>query len=458
VTRNRRLSARPAGVRAGLVAAVAGILASSYFVVSALAAPAIPAPAITSSPANPTTATTAAFTYSDSQSGVRFRCSFDGSGFTFCQPGGVRYTGLFDGSHTFSVEAYQRFSVSPATTYTWRVDTHGPAITLTFPRNDHVYGPATWAAGCPAAGICGSAADPSGVQSVAVAIYQSSSRRYWTGSAFSSSLPDFNPASGTTAWRYDFTPPQVGLYDIVVRATDDLGNLAWMLVRFRYDITMPPAPRITRQPANPSADASPEFEFTDRDWPHVRFWCSLDSGAVQPCTGDTDHDGDRNVEGERQYENLPPGQHCFAVYVTSEAGNRSAATTYRWTIEGASATFTVGGNLPDPLYPGTSEPLDLTFTNPSSSPITIAPGGVGSSNIAITTSQAGCAAANFEVSQGLTTSVTVPASQMTPVSLAGLSIPQADWPVITMIDTGSNQDACVGAPLTLTYSGIEATG
>jgi hypothetical protein len=42
------------------------------------------------------------------------------------------------------------------------------------------------------------------------------------------------------------------------------------------------------------------------------------------------------------------------------------------------------------------------------------------------------------------------------VSLSALRVPQDDWPVIEMIETNTNQDACQGARLTLTYSGIEA--
>ena len=33
-----------------------------------------------------------------------------------------------------------------------------------------------------------------------------------------------------------------------------------------------------------------------------------------------------------------------------------------------------------------------------------------------------------------------------------LAIPQHDWPVIAMIETHTNQDACAGATLTLHYS------
>jgi hypothetical protein len=120
-------------------------------------------------------------------------------------------------------------------------------------------------------------------------------------------------------------------------------------------------------------------------------------------------------------------------------------------------TFRVSGNLSSPLYPGATEPLDMTFTNPSSSAITIDSTDLTSSNISFGTNQPGCGSSNFQAT-GLGADVTIPADQFAPVSLSSLSVPQSDWPAITMIDTNANQDACEGAMLTLTYSGIEASG
>jgi hypothetical protein len=117
-----------------------------------------------------------------------------------------------------------------------------------------------------------------------------------------------------------------------------------------------------------------------------------------------------------------------------------------------SANFTISGNVPA-LYPGTSQKVNLVFTNPNPSPITVATGAVTTT---ISTTQAGCSAsANFAVTQGLTASVTVPASSTK--SLSDLGIAQANWPVVAMVETHTNQDACEGAPLTFTYSG-SATG
>jgi len=219
-----------------------------------------------------------------------------------------------------------------------------------------------------------------------------------------------------------------------------------------------PAPVITSGPANPSTSTRPEFRFTDANWPLVTFTCWLDSRAHRACNGDTDNDGNPAVEGEWQFSNIAPGPHCFSVYAQDTLRNVSPTTQYCWTIQARTRNFAVGGSLTSPLYPGVALPLNLTFTNPSRSKITIASGGVSASNIAITSAAPGCASSNFTVAQGLTTAVTIPARQITPRSLSSLGVPQADWPVIQMINTNTNQDACQGAKLTLTYSGIEATG
>ncbi len=334
-----------------------------------------------------------------------------------------------------------------------------PTVTTEFPSNGGVYNAAHWTAGCSPAGICGTA-NPNGsmITAVYVAIFQQSSGRYWTGSAFFSRFPEFNRATGTTAWNYAFTPPRDGNYTAYVEAVSHAGTSRTAVIDFSYDTKTPDAPSIIEHPANPTTSTSARFVFTDFGEGPLNFSCSLDSGPVAPCGGSSRRH-DFFASGEQRYFGLGIGPHCFYVYATDEAGNIGPKAQYCWTISRlGSSTFTVGGSITAPLYPGTSEPLDLTFTNPSSSAITIASGGVTGANIVITTNKVGCAGSNFSVSQGLTASVIVPASQITPVSLQTLAIPQANWPVIEMLETNTNQDACEGATLTLTYSGIEATG
>jgi hypothetical protein len=333
-----------------------------------------------------------------------------------------------------------------------------PSVTVTFPSNDGVYNLAHWTSGCAPAGICGTA-NPNGstITSVSVGIFQQSSGRYWTGSSFSSRFLVLNRATGTTTWHYPFTPPRDGDYSAYVQAASHAGTSRTTVIEFSYDTVLPGAPLIISHPANPTTSTSATFVFTEFSDDDLTFFCYLDAGSPARCSGDTDEHG-FILTGQQRYTGLAPGPHCFYVYATDRAGNTGPAAKYCWTISVlGSGTFTVGGSITTPLYPGTSQPLDLTFTNPGASPITIASGGVTGANIAITTNKVGCAGSNFTVSHGLTASVIVPANQLVPVSLQTLAIPQANWPVIAMLETHTNQDACEGATLTLTYSGIGAS-
>jgi hypothetical protein len=325
----------------------------------------------------------------------------------------------------------------------------GPTISVTFPANAGAYNAAGWAAGCSPAGICGTASAANGFSSVAVSIRQQSTGDYWNGSSFVAGSPIFNTATGTTSWNYSFTPPTESspdIYQVEAQVTDEQDNHADAVVSFTYQTAPPPAPVITVEPSNPTSSTGALFTFYDTET-GVTLWCSLDSSTASKC------------DGFYTASNLSVGQHCFAVYAVDPAGNQSPTTSYCWVISGDSPTFGVGGNLTTDLYPGTTEPLDMTFTNPSSVPIEIQPSGLTSSNIAVSTSDpTGCPASNFEVTQGLQAAITIPADTFTPVSLQQLDVSSSDWPAVEMVDTDTNQDACEGVTLTLTYSGIEASG
>jgi len=81
-----------------------------------------PAPVITSTPKNPTTQTSARFSFGDTQKGVTFLCQLDGTAFSTCYSP-TTYSGLNQGSHTFSVEAQDAAgNQSSATTFTWTIN------------------------------------------------------------------------------------------------------------------------------------------------------------------------------------------------------------------------------------------------------------------------------------------------------------------------------------------------
>jgi hypothetical protein len=97
--------------------------------------------------------------------------------------------------------------------------------------------------------------------------------------------------------------------------------------------------------------------------------------------------------------------------------------------------------------PGVSQPVDLTISNPF---------GFDLSVTAITThvgpaSRPDCGDGNLVVTRDFSGMVVVPAHATR--SLSGLNVPESQWPILTMPDTASNQDACTRATFQLTYTG-----
>jgi hypothetical protein len=64
-----------------------------------------PQTTLESRPADPSDSSTASFTYSSNELGSSFECALDGAAFSSCSPGGIAYSGLADGPHTFAVRA-----------------------------------------------------------------------------------------------------------------------------------------------------------------------------------------------------------------------------------------------------------------------------------------------------------------------------------------------------------------
>jgi hypothetical protein len=142
------------------------------------------------------------------------------------------------------------------------------------------------------------------------------------------------------------------------------------------------------------------------------------------------------------------------VEAIDAAGNASSTTKSCWTVTTtAGKPFTMTAVATQLFYPGTSQSLNISITNPNSGPIT-----VNSVSIAVnpTTSNPGCnGPTNLVVTHSLIGTVTVPAN--TTASLSTLGVPIADWPVLTMPNLPTNQDACQNVKFSLTLTG-SATG
>jgi hypothetical protein len=83
-----------------------------------------PDTSIVIAPANPSSSSDASFRYASSERDSRFECRLGGAAFSACDPGGVAYTGLRNGSYDFEVRAIDgagNLDSVPAS-YSWRVD------------------------------------------------------------------------------------------------------------------------------------------------------------------------------------------------------------------------------------------------------------------------------------------------------------------------------------------------
>lgn len=289
-----------------------------------------PTPTITSGPTGTVTATTATFGFTDTEPGVTFTCSLDGSAVPTCTSGAA-YPGLADGSHTFSVSASDAAgNTSAAATRTWTVDTSGPTNTITFPVDGASYTAADFTAGCSTGGtndVCGATSDGAGVATVRLSLQDLATGLYWNGGTFVGSEFMLTP-TGTTTWTYNLPAMTIpdGSYRVRVYATDTLGNQSAATSTISIDTVAPPRPTVTARPTDPSTSTGATFAFTDTE-AGVTFRCSLDGAAAVACTS------------PHTYSGLTDATHTFVVRAADAAGNLStAAPTETWVVDSTAPT------------------------------------------------------------------------------------------------------------------------
>ncbi len=90
------------------------------------------APQLTATPTNPSRSTSPSFSFTDTETGVTYRCSLDSAAYATCTSP-TSYAGLGQGSHTFAVVAVDAAgNTSSATRFAWTSDSVAPAApTLT---------------------------------------------------------------------------------------------------------------------------------------------------------------------------------------------------------------------------------------------------------------------------------------------------------------------------------------
>ncbi|HEX9696581.1 MAG TPA: Ig-like domain-containing protein, partial [Actinomycetota bacterium] len=179
---------------------------------------------VTSGPPEVTTSSSATFEFlgTDNRTpsgALTFTCSLDAAPASPCTSP-VTYTGLADGSHTFSVAATDAVGNTDPTpaTRTWSVDATGPQIQLDTADGDVVAN----VAGTLVVPVRGQVTDASAdVASVQVTFTAQSPGA--SDATVSASLA-CGPTGGSCAWRAD-PPRATGIYAVTVRGTDALGNV-----------------------------------------------------------------------------------------------------------------------------------------------------------------------------------------------------------------------------------------
>jgi hypothetical protein len=430
--------------RAALVGGALAALAAGGSLALARSKP--PMPRITSHPTHTSTRTSARFTLSDSQKRVRFYCAIDEKKFAHC-PGRTSYTHVSDGTHTFHVKAMDGAGhASDTASYAWIVDHGAPRILITFPANGALLSAAAYAAGCSARGaLCGTATDRVRISSISVSIRQNQTGRYWTGSSYGSAAERFVAAGlstrrGGANWLYKLPlpAPDGDFYTVHVRARDALGNSTppgrQARSTFTIDTTAPPAPTITSEPSVVTSETSASFGFTGTQT--AGFQCRLDASAFAACASPAGYAG------------LGVGAHTFTVRALDRVGNVSPPASYAWMVQtGQGQPFGISGVAQAPLYPGgASAEVPLTLTNTASAPIAVTDVQARVSE----TSQTGCQAAWFAVKPA-----SVPAAGIVVPANGTVTLPAQGATALSvqMVESHTNQDACQGATLTLTYTG-----
>lgn len=145
----------------------------------------------------------------------------------------------------------------------------------------------------------------------------------------------------------------------------------------------------------------------------------------------------------------------YALTITGVSGTASTSTTAQLSVSASQGgnPFTISGTLDRLLAPGVTGSLNLALTNPNNQSLNVT-----NLTVSITgTDKPGCATgSNYSVVQfGGVYPLTVPANSTR--NLSQLVSPSA-FPKIVMNNLSTNQDACKGAKLSLSYSGTGQGG
>ncbi len=249
---------------------------------------------INSEPDNPTNRTEAEFSFSASETGSSFECSFDNGDWSACSSPMV-YSSLVEGRHSFQVRALDTSGnkdISPANSI-WVIDLSPPD---TIVNNG-----------------------PNNPTNSTTAIFRFSSTEI--NSSFECAVDSGTWIECTNPEQY--TDITEGDHSFQVRATDAVGNLDESPASFSWQVDMvPPQTSLNSGPKNLTNQTSATFEFSANE-SNSTFQCSLDEAAFLDCIS------------PKTYEGLVEGNHKFQVRGVDAAGNLddTPAGPHLWSID-----------------------------------------------------------------------------------------------------------------------------
>lgn len=259
---------------------------------SALALRLRPDTMIDSGPSGATPNASASFSFSSDDSEAIFECRLEPGDFAPCTAP-ASYSDLPEGPHTFEVRAVNgpdNADLSPASR-TFTVDTIPPSLEIT--------------------------GRPPAVSPSRTALFSFAAAGH---TSISCRLDDaaFEPCVSPV----QYTDLEGGAHRVVVRASDEAGNLTTRVANWRVDRS-PPATSIRSGPRRKTTDRTPTFSFSSNELGST-FECKLDGGRFKRCRSPL-------TTGR-----LRLGRHSFFVRAIDLAGNRdSTPAARRFTIRRA---------------------------------------------------------------------------------------------------------------------------
>ena len=267
-----------------------------------------PTVTITAKPAALYTGTSGTFSFTANEAVSGYECKIDTGNFAACT-GPFVFSGLADGSHTFSVRATD-LAGNPGSTisYSWTIVATPPDTAITIKPDSLT----TSTAGS----ISFTSADAT--------------------ATFECSLD--SGAFATCSSLYSFSGLTDGSHTFSVRAKDAAGNYDLTAASYSWTIdTTPPDTSITGQPPDPAITNSGSFNFSSSEAGST-FQCSMDGAAYTTCGPPYGFSG------------LADGSHTFSIRAIDAIGNIDPIpAAFTWTVTTRNVRLTAAGR-PDTFY------------------------------------------------------------------------------------------------------------